>query len=479
MGIWLNNQEPGGQALLAVEVERANGTKADVTADIFHPGADVTLNMAGRQSELSTTEAGSLSLVVMNDSGDYTPGLTAAPSSFTLGMPVRWRETVGRKTFDLFTGAMNQPEASFEVLPAEVGDRVAVTAIDWMGQQQQGRTFISNLGEWVMYHGDPALAEYWPCVETSKPFLPVVNPATSPPVAYDLFSSSLQPVFGETEITASSTAMPLGEDVRIPTVGGPLDSAGTPAHTYHMGVRYPTSTGPTIGLGEVFTVVVWRAPTLFAGAIQELFHVELLESPSGDTVALQVLKSASGVLTLESPIGSLTGTITAGGLKPDTFPMAVRFGFSPAVFEVWIGRTRYVGSLSGSGPTGGRFNSADSGAFATQGGFGHLQLYTGRPEDWTFEDYLAQVDHVSNGLTGGLRRQRTDERLHTIALYAGLSESQLRYDRGVAYMPRASLAGSTWQQQAERAVSTEQGRLYTAGDGSQRFHNRQTARYNL
>lgn len=483
MAIWHNlevgPEEGGGQALASCPVTLADGTTVDVAGDVLHDTGGLTIQAAGRQTELQYTQPGVMNLTVANDSGNYTPGRSAAATPLALGLPVRYRETIGRRTFDLFAGQLNQPEAALGGLPNAAGDTVTVTAIDWVGGQQGNpRTFISNLGEWIVYEGGEKLVGYWPMTEAAKPFLPAVG-QDAPTVAYNLFSSSNAPVTGDTYITPASTAMPLGEDARIPTVEGPLDSAGVPAHSYHAGVLWPYRTGPLIGAGEVVTAVVWRAPVMFAGAIQELFHVELLEEPTGDLVMLSLGKNAAGQMYLESPIGSLTGTINASGMKPGVYPIAVRFGFSPAVLEVWIGRTRYTGSLSGSGPTSGRINSADSGAFATQGGFGHLQLYVGAPSDWTFADYLAQIDHAASGMTGGLRWQRTDERLRTLARYAGLTDAQLDYDRGVAYMQRASLAGSTWAAQAQLAVATEQGRLITAGDGTQRFDNRINARYNL
>jgi hypothetical protein len=161
------------------------------------------------------------------------------------------------------------------------------------------------------------------------------------------------------------------------------------------------------------------------------------------------------------------------------YPVAIRFGFSPNVFEMWIDRTRYVGSLSGSPPTSFSLKDATSGLYGWQGGWGQLQIYIGDASDFTFSDYLAQIDHATNGLTGGLRWQRTDERIRQLLRYAGLADSQMNLDHGVAYMPRASLAGTTLQSQLDLAVATEQGRLFVAGDGTVQFHNRITTRYNL
>ena len=478
--VWNNNRSGSvsGPAYVSVQVEQDDGTEVEFVPDILHPSSDLTVQMAGRDSEFGTIQSGYADLTLRNLDGTYTPGVVAAPVALAQDMPLTVRETVGRRTFDLFNGALGQPEAAFGNLPNNAGDKVTVTAIDWTGQQQQGRTFISNLAEWIILHGGNILQGYWPMTETAKPFLPAVNVSSSPTAFVGISGLPAVSVGGDTYVTAATTTMPIGEDAKIATVGGPLGSTGLPAHMYRLGVAYPT-TSLQIGTGEVFTIVAWRAPVIFTGSATELLYVQLGEFPSNFADAISLSSDINGHLTLATAAGSLSGTISTCGLKPGVYPVAIRWGFNPPVFEAWINRTRYVGSLSGSGPTGGYFFSADSGTQNSQGGFGHLQIYAGDPNAWTFADYLAQIDHATSALTGGLRWQRTDERLRSLARYAGLADSQLHYDRGVAYMPRASLAGTTWQQQSQLAVDTEQGRVFIDGAGRQVFHNRVTTKYDF
>lgn len=486
MGIWHNvttgAEQGGGPALASCLVTLASGSEVDIATSVLHEAGGLRIEGAGRQTELQPSEPANATVAVDNASGDHTPGRAAAAAPLNLGSQIRYRETIGRRTFDLFAGVLEQPVASLGMLPNGAGDLVQATAIDWIGQQRNARKFISNAAEWVLYHGGDTLVGYWPMVESSKPFLPAVDTANAPPVSYDIFSSSEDPVSGDAAITAASTDMPLGEDASIPTIGGSLTSAGTPAYAYHLGVKYDSPrTPPTIGVGEVFTVVAWVRPTLFPAVTQEIFHVDLFEIPGGFNSPLSLWKDpTTRQLYLDAPLGALTGTVNASGMQTDhTYPVAVRWGASPAVFEVWIDRTRYVGSLSGSGPTGGTLSSVDSGAFSSQGGFGHLQIYAGTPEAWTFDDYLAQIDHACNGRTGGLRWQRTDERLRQLLRYAGLTDAQMDLDPGVAYMPRASLARTALPDQISRVVATEQGRVFVGGDGRVRFHNRIRTRYNF
>lgn len=486
MSIWHNvstgTDQGGGPALASCLVTLADGTEVDVATSVLHEAGGLQIQGGGRQTELQSSEPASVAVAVDNASGDHTPGRAAAAAPLNLGSQIRYRETVGRRTFDLFAGALEQPVAMMGMLPNGAGDLVQATAIDWIGQQRNARKFISNLAEWVIYNGGDTLAGYWPMTETSKPFLPAVDTANAPAVSYDIFASSLQPVAGGTAITAASTDMPLGEDASIPTIGGSLDSTGIPAYSYHLGVKYDLPrTPPTVGPGEVITVVAWVSPVAFAGEFQEILHVALVETPGELPTTLALYKNAtSGRLYVDATGGSITGTVNASGLKTGrTYPVAIRWGWSPAVFEVWIDQTRYVGSPSGSGPTGGFLYTVDSGAFSSQGGFGHVQIYAGPAADWTFEDYLAQIYDATNGLTGGLRWQRTDERLRQLLRYAGLTDAQMDLDPGVAYMPRASLARTTLTDQIARVVATEQGRVFVAGDGTVRFHNRIRTRYNF
>lgn len=486
MSIWHNrlsgSEEAGGPAYVSVTVQKATGAVLDIADDVMAEPGGVTVHAAGRQTELARTEPGGMDLTINNMSGDFTPGRAAAPVMLQQGMPVQVKETVGRRSFNHFDGTMAQPESLMNGLPNGAGDLVSVTAVDWPGaQQDNARAFISNLGEFILDAGGDTLAEYWPMTETARPFLPVKS-ASSPAITSRVFTSSTEPNDSDARIAAAAGAMPLGEDSRIPVIGGPLLSTGGTAFSYHLGVDWQApdviATAPAIPSGQVCTTVAWCDPVEFADN-QGMLEVTLLDWPSGVASLLTAQKAVAGPVTLDAFGGAMTGSVT--GASPNfgrPFPMAIRHGINPSVFELWLGRKRFVGSLSGAPPASHKWVQVDSGAFNSQGSFGHIQLYIGPAEAFTFEDYLAQIDHAESPLTGGLRWQRTDERIATVSRYAGLSDSQLQLDRGTAYMPRASLAGKTWTQVAQEAVDTEQGRLLWR-DQHLEFHNRVTTKYNL
>src|SRR5678815_4427996 len=66
---------------------------------------------AGRQNELSTTEPGVASLVLLND-GRYTTGNPTAYPWWRQARRIRIRETIGYATFDLFDGYIQPPRGS-------------------------------------------------------------------------------------------------------------------------------------------------------------------------------------------------------------------------------------------------------------------------------------------------------------------------------------------------------------------------------
>lgn len=479
MGIWDNSDGNGGQALVAVRTQTAAGQVVDITGDVLHPDESVALQLPGRRTEFDQIEPGYVDLVLGNDSGDYTPGVPSAAVMLTQGMPLWWRETVGRRSFDLFAGALSQPTATFQNLPDGVGDRVAATANDWMGQQADGgRTFISNLSEHIIFHGGSTLRGFWPMTESARPWRPAVNTSTMPDISTSVFKTSAAPPNDGLEVTPATGVMPPGEDARTVVIGGPLDPTGAAAYDYHAGVIIPG--GIPLAVGEVLTVVLWVQPTLTAAQSQYALELTLSEATPSGASAIDIYRDVStGRWVLQAVTGALTGTITGpSALDEVPYPIVVRYAFNPRVFELWVGPQRTVGSLSGTAAGSMTLFQAYS-KFFWQGLWGYLQVYVGQAADWTFADYLAQLDIAGNKITSGYGWQRTDERIRLLAKYAGLTDAQLDLERGTAWMPRASIAGSTFIAEAQAAVDTEQGRLFNTGDGHLRFHNRLTTRYNL
>jgi hypothetical protein len=158
------------------------------------------------------------------------------------------------------------------------------------------------------------------------------------------------------------------------------------------------------------------------------------------------------------------------------FPIAIRYGYSPSVFEVWMNATRWVGTLSGSAPVDDTtvFTGVGCSQGRLEGSVGHAQLYAGAAGDFDFTAWQAQIAAAGDGLSG----QRTDERIRTILTYASSTAIPAVLDEGSTYMQRASLAGRRPGQLIDDAVATERGRFFVDGSGIATFHAR-TRAYNL
>lgn len=477
MGVWDNSDGDGGRALVAATVEKADGTVVDVTADILQPGSDVTIRQAGRQTELSRVEPGAVDLALNNASGRYTPGYAPAPTALEHGMPLRWKETVGRRSFDLFNGTLSQPEATFENLDG-TGDQVRATAVDWMGQQEGGRKFISTLAEYIMYYGGATLAAYWPLTEPATPFLDVVGGQPEMLVETITADSGLPLVLGSRNVAPASADGPRNDDARLVRISTVNDGIVT-----LQGPQLTSTPAVSISPGQVMTLLAWYKPEFPTTDQIDCLHIQ--GGTGSDYLQIDFVYNAGSdpgrwKMTVSSGSG-LSGTIV--GPEPITdqvHPIAIRYGYSPSVMELWVNRRRYIGSLTGTPPSGATTTSqVRLLSFGLAGVVGHAQLYAGAAAGLDFDAFQAQRDHAVNPLTGGLRFQRSDERLLTLAQYAGLPAARSDFDRGEAYMARAALAGKDFRAAAQEVVDTEQGRLFVTGAGNLRFHNRATTKYDV
>jgi hypothetical protein len=464
MPAWHNRlrgtEQHGGPALVTCEVKTAAGAWVDVARDVLHPAGGVDLVMAGKQTELDTElDDAQLSLVVNSMRGDYTPGYSGAAVSFYRGMPIRVRETIGRRSEYLFNGTMNQPEAVYN--PAQNDATVVVTAVDWSGAQQQGPTFISTLGEYIRYAGRDTLVGYWPLTDPAHVAEHIdgsqqaLIPDRQPPAP-----------FQAPQLTFGGTAGPRMDDGTYLTFD-PLPSVRDRLATRDL-------SQVTFAGHEMFAVSLWYfvgPPPETATAFQALVLRD-------DAFATDIVLQSADGLRWSADITTDAGTVSIPGdpVAHETWQLlTVLLDLASGTASFMIDRKRIPGSLFGAS-TGG-FDSivVDAGIPGTAAA--HVQLYLGDAADVSVDAHIAQYEHGMHPHTGGLRFQRTDERIRTLARYGGLADGQLDLDAGCSYMSRASLAGKTFRSAAAEVVATEQGRLFSAGNGNLTFHNRSRTRY--
>jgi len=284
---------------------------------------------------------------------------------------------------------------------------------------------------------------------------------------------------GTAAITPQADTIGPGDDLRCARFSLASTGGSSPISSYQL---YTTSLSPavTLSAGQVLTAVAWVTTDalVLPGSLYEVLSIDLTENLGSSHLAIYYDSSTDsrGLWGADIGLGGLSGTISSGrpvALNSPT-PIAIRYGYSPSVFEFWIGSTRTVGTLSGTAPTSTTLAQITAPPNTFSGLYGHVQLYVGATTDWDFTRFSAQVDAGNSGLAG----QRTGDRIVTLAQYAGVPTTDLDFiDQGEAQLQRASLAGKTPLTAMREAETTEQGRLRTNGQGLIVFDPR-TRRYN-
>lgn len=438
----------------------------------------------GRQSEFTTVQPATLSLVLDNADHRFTPGNTSSPyyPNFKQARRVRVRETIGNRTFDLFSGYLELPDIS-DWAQQGTAQTITVTAVDRLTRLDRARKFVSTLSEHVVYNGGSTLKGYWMCTEAATPFASSVNPALHPPLRAVYGSGALATSSGTAQVLPQQGTMPPGEDLKPVRLTVATDSDGFTAQWYELTADYteaPSRYGNlTLSAGQVLTAVVWINPDETGGDIQPA-ALQIAYDESGPT--------GSGFLTLYTGTNAtwradVNGTAFSGNIagsgfgvgltKGQPYPVAIRYGYSPQVFELWVGKNVTTGTLTGSAPTTTTITSISS-ASTFQGTWGHAQIYVGAATDWTSTHLSAQIDMAWQGLAW----QTPAQRIRTIAQYASMPAGELSLDDGTTNLAKASLTGKTPLAAMREAEVTEQGVLYADGAGRLVFQDRRV-RYNV
>lgn len=458
MGVWHNHNGSGGPGLPVVEVQKATGAWVDITGDVLHPVGGLDITMAGRQTELAQMDNSTMTATVTNVAGLYTPGYAAASVNMYQGMPVKVKETVGRRTFHLFRGTLSQPEAVYGSHPNEAV--VSTSATDWLGGQEQGRTFVSTLAEHILYAAGSGLVGYWPLGAGGDPVVATSVEAFQP---FNVTASEFGAVDG-----------PRGDDLSVLSL---FDATGTGADNRTDALRAAVDLEMTSA--DTLTIAFWVRASFPTSETAEF--ADLLKLSGDGNLLFGITLATNRWNVAPSGFGSWGDEAGTDGptVNYDTWNLiALRFALS-STQEVWVnGKVSQVTIADvDPPPSSAAFTLLALGPLSHfLGDVAHLQIYT---SGYTFAQHVAQYQHGSDELYGGLRWQRSDERIRTLANYAGLTDAEMDLDRGVAYLPRAELAGQTFSTAASAAVATERGRLLMSGDGQLTFHNRTRTRYNL
>lgn len=430
----------------------------------------------GRQTELTRIDATNMSLTLENRDGRFTPGNVTSPlwPNWKSGVPIRWSETLGARMFRFPTMYVEIPEVQVnfqDPTDSTATDRVLrVQAVDLLTHLTRAPRFVSNLGAHIMGQRKTSLVGYWPLVDGGMPF---ANAASGAPLARPtLLVGSVPPSDGAVaQILPAVGAILAGDDkpgVRLI----PARDATSAINSYSIDATYDT-VNVTIAAGQVATVVCWIDLDM---AFDD--QIALLTLSTFDGLIAFDKRNAAGspsnIMRLTKPVGTLTGSVNSATYpgRPGSHIIALRYGLTPNVIEMWFDGQVYTGVLTGVLASDQiKFVSFAGNSFL--GTVTHGQLYVGDGADFTNADFLTQWQV---GLTG-FAKQTVDQRIRSIANYAGLPDAQLDLEPSDSPMPAAAWSGQRPGDLATNAAVTGGGILFTRGE--QLVYQDRRHRFNL
>jgi hypothetical protein len=420
----------------------------------------------GRQNDLEQSEPSVFAATLDNVDDALTYGNTSSPYPWWgPGRKCRYRDVIAGTNMPLFTGYLQVPTE----LQATSGleQRVQITAVDRLGRLGGGEPFVSTLAEHIKYNAGTTVRGYWPYLETGPPVFREIQQRLPEGRPSKLGGTLATPVAAASVGFGTAPSL-FADDATAALFSGGLDASNSAIDAY--GVQYLlAASNIVVHAGETVTMVLWIRPENDPPPIPDKICGLFLTQHN-----LQISRATTGV-TLSCFGSFLTGSITMPALSSDQWmPLAIRFGYTPSVFEVWLQGQQIVGTLSGSAPVIELITGIIA-PYTFASSVAHVQLYSGDPSGYTFANFQAQYQM---GLLG-LERQTTGDRIRTIAQYAGIPVSELtQIDSGQSVMQRAQLAGQTPLDAMRDAERTEQGLLYVDGSGNLVFKDRRTL-YNI
>ncbi len=452
---------------MAVEVETAPDERTVLPA--LH-AAGLQVDMAGRSREDGIGENAAAQLTVSNHEGLYTPGYASAPAELAQGQRVWVKETVGRRSWDLFTGTLQQPEAQYGEHANDA--RVTVAAIDLFGElEANGRTFVSTLGEYIRDAGGDSLVGYWPINESSGATQAETAVAGQMPLSIqrrtDYDGSHAPP---GALLTFGGEPGPPMDDVSGVTFG--------PLRTSTLSIardRLRTSELASVAFADAEAVAfsLWyRMSEDFTGGWDDQAMVTL-DATFTNSITIQTVGNTwTAFFATDAGSAIVTGSATRPGVWQ---LLTAHLVIATGVSSFWIDNQQYLGDVGGAST--GALEALSVDGTSPGSAACHMQVYAGPTTAVNRQLHLDQYAHGTDEYAGGLYFQRTDERFRTLCRYAGTPEPDCDY--GTVWMPRAELAGSTLTAQLAQVVETEQGRGFVSGAGVPQFHGRIRTRYNL
>jgi hypothetical protein len=413
----------------------------------------------GRADHRADIQVSTMSVALRNHDQRYTPGNTQSPLYPDVRPARRCRalDTVAGEEITVFDGYIELPEITTWQKSSVAAPREQLfhlSAVDRMGRLDRARPFISTLAEHIRYVGGTrGLVAYWPMISASGPLGDVMG------------GRPLVTGRGAGGISRADEAGPRGDDASAVRFAPTVHDDGIPEPSF---LTAPVSI--PVGASQVVALSAWvridappTDPTPGSASRVPLW----LSGVDGMTVRVEDDESLGIVLTVgNSPV---FGQLLVGGHFPaDVWRLVTAImDLSADTMTLCVGADTPVSDAIGASPAAGLFDMIRVGGseFTFESMFGsamHLQVYVGAAgEVFDAADHLAQYRAGYDGLD----RQRVDERMTTIANYAGIPADDLHLGRASAIMSRARLAGRRPGELLREAAEADNGHILAHGDG--------------
>ena len=428
----------------------ASRTWTDVSTyvDLAETGAPIQIT-GGRGDELATTDPNSLSLVLDNSDGRFTPGKASSPyyPNVKIGRPIRVTATpVGGSAVVQFDGFVDQWPLAWEGVSTEARARIGATSrTARLGTFRKLKSIVEEevrRGSPTAYYtmGDPAGSTTAADTSGNTKGKPLTQVGSGTAVS---FGNATGP--GTDGLTAAQFAA--GKYLSGPL--GPIANRGFTLIAAVNVTSAPASLAPIVGLpfdnpggawiaadvGNVLQLGGWRAPT--GGPLTITGQAGTYAV--GQTTAVAVAVNSAGNVVSTYQDGALLGT-GSWTVMPNSTMSVLNVG------------SQVIGGTSTT-------------IVQPNGVVAHLAIIPTELD-------AAHIAAISDSMLNGFSAELSGTRFARYASYAAIAATEISADAGQVPMAHVYTTDQTALDLMRVVESTEEGVVFDARDGLLTFHDR-------
>lgn len=451
--------------MLTVEIAWASDPEDESPAytdvsDRVRPAQQTVVTQRGATPQSTgANEAGYFSFLLDNSDHSLTQYLETAE-----GRQVRLT-VIGGSVYEPIVSGYIQSMEIVDWTENDGAGTVQITCIDRLAAADKAPAFVA-LSDHILASTSGDLIGYWPCTETSAP-VGLSAGVTHQVDCREIDQLDVNAPIGSPLVVAAGGEPAPGDSAR-PVLFRPTFT-GDDGHFYtsYAYLRADFNEDLAVAPGEVLALMAWVR--LKVGGTP----IEIVGPGGGFTSWINI--DASGEFWYafaQNEFGATFVDVTST-VPVDDRTTLVMARLEPGVsFELWVDgemvsvdATLFTGAFA--------VDHLDVGQ-GTLGSVWEAQIYRATTAtDTSREVYAAQL---AAGLQG-VERERADERVATVAGYAGIPISALVLDECSSVMPEGNLIGSTPGAAMRLAADTEQGLLFANPRGQITLRSRYR-RYN-